>query len=674
MASGTIALTRTGSGYLTGQMVWSSKSNGTEANTSTVTVQLQIQRSALNTTTGTFKGTLKVGTTSETISWYGSLPSMEWVTVKTLTVTVSHNADGKGSCYLYAIVNGPTQTTMEGTYVSGSATVTLEAIPRFASIISATNFTDEENPTITYSNPAGTAVSSLQACISLTGSNADVPYRDIPKVGTRYTFSLTEAERKTLREAATNSNTLTVKVVVRSQVGDTLQTDSVKSKMTVVNANPALSYKVEDTNEATKALTGDPSVLVALHSKAKVTINATAKKYATIKSKKVLHSAAALSGDGTLSVTNHAIVITVTDSRGNTVTRTAANTIVAYINPTCTIGNQIPQADGSFTLNAAGVFYNGAIGKTANAIEVQYRCKAAGGSYGSWTKFGTVTKSGNSYTATADLTGLDYQTVYTFQARVKDVLHESGVVSAEKSVIAEPVYHWGQNDFHFNVPVSLKDGCDILKNGSAAYAPAGYGYGEQAINLGSFDNETDLTSAIEAVYGGMKASETKMVRFQGHPAESDFNFYGILARSSANYGSLFVNSAYCNGSLMQKVKYAGTWKPLEWVNPTMYLGVQYRTSERYRGKIVYAKLVNFGALPNNTTKNVAYCGSGSTGVVSMTCMLSDGCCISSGYNRDRNFATSSGLYLDNTLYNIRIFTEFDMSSLTAYALVKYTID
>ena len=128
--------------------MWESTSNGTAANTSTVTATLQLQRYALNTTTGTFKGTFTVGNTSETISWYGSLPSKTWVTVKTITTTVSHNPNGTGSCYLYALINGPSATTMEGTNVSGSATVTLDTIPRYASLKLVADFTDEANPVI----------------------------------------------------------------------------------------------------------------------------------------------------------------------------------------------------------------------------------------------------------------------------------------------------------------------------------------------------------------------------------------------------------------------------------------------------------------------------------------------------------------------------------------------
>ena len=48
------------------------------------------------------------------------------------------------------------------------------------------------------------------------------------------------------------------------------------------------------------------------------------------------------------------------------------------------------------------------------------------------------------------------------------------------------------------------------------------------------------------------------------------------------------------------------WGEWEWVNPPMELGVEYRTTERYMGKPVYVKLVDFGELPNNTDKSIEY--------------------------------------------------------------------
>ena len=46
--------------------------------------------------------------------------------------------------------------------------------------------------------------------------------------------------------------------------------------------------------------------------------------------------------------------------------------------------------------------------------------------------------------------------------------------------------------------------------------------------------------------------------------------------------------------------------PMEYLNPPMNLGVEYRTTERYLGKPVYVKVVDCGACPANGYKDVVY--------------------------------------------------------------------
>lgn len=47
------------------------------------------------------------------------------------------------------------------------------------------------------------------------------------------------------------------------------------------------------------------------------------------------------------------------------------------------------------------------------------------------------------------------------------------------------------------------------------------------------------------------------------------------------------------------------WKPWEVFNPPMLIGKEYRTTERYLGKPVYAKAIDLGTLPNSTKKVVS---------------------------------------------------------------------
>ena len=110
-------------------------------------------------------------------------------TVASGTKTISHNSAGAAS--FSASVSAAIYTFAVN--CSGSDSWSLTSIPRQATITSAPNFNDEANPSITYSNPAGSAVTTLQACISLTGSTDDIAYRNITKTGTSYTFKIGRA-------------------------------------------------------------------------------------------------------------------------------------------------------------------------------------------------------------------------------------------------------------------------------------------------------------------------------------------------------------------------------------------------------------------------------------------------------------------------------------------------
>lgn len=474
MASGVISLGTKNN--LRGQIVWTSVSNGSSANTSTVTAELQARKTSNTTiaTEGKWTGSLNIGGTTKNISsTIKAVGSSAWKTLLTFSVTVAHAADGTGSCYLYGKIKGPTGTTLAGYSVSGSETVTLDSIPRFATITSAPNFNDESNPVLKYSNPAGDAVSSLQACISLDGSNDDIAYQDISKAGTSHTFTLTAAERPILRRATTGSNSRSVKFKVKTVLGSSTEEAVASSTLSIKDPNPKLTPTIVDTNTATVQLTGDSSILVRYYSNAAVTIGAVAQKEATLTSQKVTCGSKSLTSDGTINaVESGTFTFVVTDSRKNTVTKTvkpsADGTITAFVNyakPTCVLSNNIPDAEGAMTVKATGNYFNGSFGAKSNSLKVYYRYKVSGGSYGEWFEM-SVASSNNTYTATAALTGLDYQTAYVFQTYAKDEL--ATVYSAEKTVKAEPVFDWGNDDFQFHVPVFDQFGTEMT-NGVSKY-------------------------------------------------------------------------------------------------------------------------------------------------------------------------------------------------------------
>lgn len=131
MASGSFNL-ESDISTLQGKIVWSSSSNGSAANSSTVTATLYVARTDSYTTTGTWEFGFNVGGSTAFENPHASVSS-SWVAMKTITNSnVAHNADGTGTCFIEGYCIGPEGTSMAGHAVSGSQTVNLDRIPRYA--------------------------------------------------------------------------------------------------------------------------------------------------------------------------------------------------------------------------------------------------------------------------------------------------------------------------------------------------------------------------------------------------------------------------------------------------------------------------------------------------------------------------------------------------------------
>ena len=309
-------------------------------------------------------------------------------------VTISHDSDGKKSIYVDAKIS---HDRFSSSY--NGFTVTLTDIPRKATITNAPDFNDTSNPTISYSNPAGSAATTLQACISLDGSTANVPYRDISKTGTSYTFNLTSAERNTLLAATPNSSSKTVYFIVKTVLGGTTYTSSVAKTMTVVNANPTITGAAyQDTNATTVAITGNNQKIIESRSTVQFSFaTLTALKSATLVEVKVtvngVSQTLALSGTtqsnktinfGTInSSSNLNATVVLKDSRGNTTTQSIAITMLEWKLPTAVISCQRKYNYYSETYLTVNSTYSDLDGH--NTLTIQYRYKeTSAGSYGSW--------------------------------------------------------------------------------------------------------------------------------------------------------------------------------------------------------------------------------------------------------------------------------------------------
>lgn len=368
---------------------------------------------------------------------------------KSGTLKVYHNNDGSKSISVKLTTAIYTTTT-----TTASDTWTLDKIPRSASITAAPNFNDEANPKITYSNPSGSAVTTLQACISLTGSKDDIAYRDISKTGTSYTFNLTEAERNVLRNATKTANTRTVYFYVKTIVGGNTYHSKLAKTLTIVNATPTISPTVVEANPDVAALTGSSDKLIKYYSDAKFTVNATALKGATISSYSVkCGSKSSTAASGTFTdVDSGTFSFSAKDSRGNTVSKSITKSIVEYIHLTCNLTASNPTADGDMSFRVRGNCFVGSFGAVSNTLTVQYCYSENDGAYTDWIDI-DVSPSGSSYSATVNLTGLNYRSKYTFKARAIDKLETAN--SAARSVRSIPIFDWSYNDFNHNTDVNI---------------------------------------------------------------------------------------------------------------------------------------------------------------------------------------------------------------------------
>lgn len=236
---------------------------------------------------------LNIGSRSNTCSVDGAAQSYSSpainqkggsVTLGTTTHRVNHNADGSKTCTISDVFN--VNATIDGSQVSSitaSGSITLDNIPRQATITSATDFTDSGTPSLQYSNAGGfTADAYLE--FAPVGSGTQIMRKGAitGKSGT-YTFVLTDAERETLRAACTGMS-MPVRYVLRTVIGGKEYYSTLDRTMSMSDAAPILgAVSYEDANATTVAVTGDNQLIVQRQSDLQVTFGAaTGKKGATI--------------------------------------------------------------------------------------------------------------------------------------------------------------------------------------------------------------------------------------------------------------------------------------------------------------------------------------------------------------------------------------------------------
>lgn len=451
---------------------WTRTSYSTSLNTSTIEWIYKFHPTAFTSASlGNHDYTLKIGTQTYTSTLTGSYFAGEHI-IKTGTTTIVHNSDGTKSFNLSIEQNWPGIGVTQPFYY-GSGTGVLDPIPitpdepdepdepvdNTPKLLTAPHFTDEENPTITYSNPLGEAMAGLQACIAnSTGTEIYVPYRTVNKTGSSYTFNLTIAERNTLRAAAGDSS-----LVVRFYLRYWLNAEDypthlfINRVMYLEDITPELHPVARDVDTTIVALTGDDQSIVLGYSDIYYEIGVTPPAGTSIITQRVSCGSygASFNNDTITDVSSNIVRFSATDSRGNTATDSIELDVVPYIKLTCNQSIHL-NLDGSVDLIVKGNCFSGSFGEVDNTLSIQNRYRESGGEWGDWNTIDVLISdfNNNSYTLTATMSGFDPSGTYEFQSRAIDKL--SSAESGVNAVTLKPIFDWGKYDFNFNVPISIE--------------------------------------------------------------------------------------------------------------------------------------------------------------------------------------------------------------------------
>lgn len=146
-----------------------------------------------------------------------------------------------------------------------------------------------------------------------------------------------------------------------------------------------------------------------------------------------------------------------------------------------------------------------------------------------------------------------------------------------------------------------------------------------------------------------------------------FNALGLeVSMTDVDYGAQIVR--FLGGQVIRRIHTENGWQPWEWENPPMALGVEYRTTERWNGKAVYTKLINFGALPNATIKMVNI-GLDASQIFNLDFKVYNGAEMCSDVG---NHVYNCAVYVYNT--ELTVIAQADMSAFNGFATLRYTKD
>ena len=451
------------------------------------------------------------------------------ITIGSRTLTYNHNADGTCSASYYALLDTP--WTLGDASLSGS--FTLKTIPR-ASSITATSADVGATSIINITRASSSFTHTLSYNFDgITGTIVSKTSQ------TSYSWTIPDSFYAQLSDVM-HSTGKTCTITCDTYNGSTkIGTKTTTMKVTVADNNttkPTLSATYSF-DSLTETLTGVSDKSIAIRGVTDVTISAVTaipqsvngSAVATIASKRVDCGSQYRTTAGTINnIDSDKIVVSATDSRGISNSRTYTTTLKPYINLTI-VPNfyRTNPTESTVKLTYTGKYYNdnfGSTSETANTLTLKYRYREATSS--TWSNYVNLTPtiSGNDYSnGSSEITigtDFDYQKAYKFEIVATDKV--GSITKIETVTQGIPVFDWDKDDFQFNVPVTV--------NGSATVNSSATVNGNTTVKGNLYEAQSNGNNATDVLLG------RGCVVGQGSTASSSGTYYKFasISLSSTN--------------------------------------------------------------------------------------------------------------------------------------------
>lgn len=301
------------------------------SNTSVVRVWIDVWRTNTGYTTygkGTVYARINGGVYSAGITSSQTITSTA-IRLGTWDVTVGHNADGSKTIGVSGWISHSMFSSSEQGYNH-----TLTTIPRQANMTdSPSSFKDTDNPWFKFSNPGNF---NMECWLEPNPGGTHYAKRTLSGTSGTYTWTLTDEERKQLREAC-KGKTCTIRIGLFSN--NCAWASYHDRTYVMTNAEPVIdSISTEITSPfGSLCLQGKSSLKIIADS-------VTCKYGATVKSYAITGESINYSGTNNYDYTgiinssgSKTYTVTVTDSRGFTGTKTVSVDVTAYTYPTLSV-------------------------------------------------------------------------------------------------------------------------------------------------------------------------------------------------------------------------------------------------------------------------------------------------------------------------------------------------